>query len=73
MVAGLVAGLVIVFASFIFALVNMAGMGGSAMSLNMGGFESGFKRHIASMIGFVTGMGIALLCGVLLVLEKLNH
>lgn len=50
----IVGGVLITFGSFVFAVLNMGGM-------MKGDFDSGFQRHIYSMIGLATGGLVAII------------
>jgi hypothetical protein len=59
----IVGGVLIAFGSFVFAALNMAGM-------MKGDFDSGFQRHIYSMIGLATG-GLVAIIGIIVFVADL--
>lgn len=54
----LILGLVLIFGSAIFALVNMGHMFRSGMNGNLDGVDGSIVRHIAAAVGGVVGLAL---------------
>jgi len=68
LLAGLISGLSLAFISILYGSLNMKKMTGFNSD-----FESGFKHHVNAAIGVFLGSTLALICGVIMLINFINR